>query len=36
MSGFNRNADVGAASRIALKMTAELSPRNGGMRVAIS
>ena len=31
-SGFSRTADVGAASRMALKMTAELSPRNGGMR----
>src|ERR1039458_3141119 len=30
-SGFSRTAGVGAASRMALKMTPELSPRNGSV-----
>src|ERR1019366_7383892 len=35
-SGFRRTADVGIPSRIALKITPELSPRNGSVPVAIS
>ena len=35
-SGFSRTADVGVPSRMALKMTPELSPRNGSVPVAIS
>src|SRR6516165_1560758 len=36
MSGFSRIAATGALSSIALKMTPELSPRNGNVPVAIS
>jgi len=35
-SGFSRTANVGAVSRMALKITPELSPRNGNVPVAIS
>ena len=35
-SGFSRTADVGVPSRMALKITPELSPRNGNVPVAIS
>ena len=35
-SGFRRTIDVGAASRMALKMTPELSLRKGSIPVAIS
>ena len=35
-SGFSRTADVGFPSRMALKITAELSPRNGSVPVVIS
>ena len=35
-SGLSRNGDTGVSSRIALKITGELSPRNGTKPVAIS
>ena len=35
-SGFSRTAGVGAASRMALQITAELSPRKGNCPVAVS
>jgi hypothetical protein len=35
-SGFSRTTDVGVPSRMALKITPELSPRNGSVPVVIS
>ena len=35
-SGFSRTGGVGSRSRIALKISAEVSPRNGSVPVAIS
>jgi hypothetical protein len=35
-SGFRRVGEAGTLSRIALKITPELSPRNGSIPVAIS